>query len=255
MSKAGAIYPSLEGRTAFVSGGGSGIGASIVENFARQKAKVAFVDLDETVSVALRSRLSAAGADVHFTQCDVRDTAALQAAIAVARGAFGPVTLLVNNAARDDRHVAEEVTPDYWDERMAVNLKHHFFAAQAVLGDMKAAGGGAIVNLGSSSWMTGEGGMAVYTAAKSGVIGLTRSLARDFGKFNIRVNAIAPGWILTERQRQLWLTPEKHARLMEQQCLKRDLNGDDIARMVMFLCSDDASAITSQHYVVDGGRL
>jgi D-xylose 1-dehydrogenase len=255
MTKAGAIYPSLEGRTAFVSGGGSGIGAAIVENFARQKAKVAFVDVDENASVALKTRLGIAGATIHFERCDVRDMPALQKAIANARAALGPITLLVNNAARDDRHVTEEVTPDYWDERMAVNLKHHFFAAQAVLSDMKAAAGGSIVNLGSSSWMTGEGGMAVYTAAKSGVIGLTRSLARDFGRFNIRVNAIAPGWILTERQRQLWLTPEKHARLMEQQCLKRDLDGNDIARMVMFLCSDDASAITSQHYVVDGGRL
>jgi len=198
---------------------------------------------------------AAAGGSIHFERCDVRDIGALQTAIGNARAALGPITLLVNNAARDDRHVTEEVTPDYWDERMAVNLKHHFFAAQAVLSDMKAAGGGSIVNLGSSSWMTGEGGMAVYTAAKSGVIGLTRSLARDFGRFDIRVNAIAPGWILTERQRRLWLTPEKHARLMDQQCLKRDLDGDDIARIVMFLCSDDAGAITSQHYVVDGGRL
>jgi D-xylose 1-dehydrogenase len=255
MSKSGAVYPSIEGRTAFVSGGATGIGAAIVENFARQMAKVAFVDLDEKASAALKSRLTAAGASIHYERCDVRDTAALQYAIGHARAALGPITLLVNNAARDDRHVTEEVTPDYWDERMAVNLKHHFFAAQAVLADMKAAGGGSIVNLGSSSWMTGEGGMAVYTAAKSGVIGLTRSLARDFGSFNIRVNAIAPGWILTERQRQLWLTPEKHARLMEQQCLKRDLDGSDIARMVMFLCSDDAGAVTSQHYVVDGGRL
>lgn len=255
MTIQGAIYPSIAGQTAFVSGGGSGIGASIIENFARQKARVAFVDLDETASAALRSRLSAAGATIHFERCDVRDIPALQTAISNARSALGPITLLVNNAARDDRHVTEDVTSDYWDERMAVNLKHHFFAAQAVLGDMKAAGGGSIVNLGSSSWMTGEGGMAVYTAAKSGVIGLTRSLARDFGRFNVRVNAIAPGWILTERQRQLWLTPEKHARLMEQQCLKRDLDGNDVARMVMFLASDEASAITSQHYVVDGGRV
>jgi NAD(P)-dependent dehydrogenase (short-subunit alcohol dehydrogenase family) len=136
-----------------------------------------------------------------------------------------------------------------------VNLKHQFFASQAVLADMKAAGQGAIVNFGSCSWMAGQGGMAVYTAAKSAVLGLTRSLARDYGRYNIRVNAIAPGWILTERQRTLWLTPEGHARLMENQCLKRDLVGEDIARVVLFLASDEAGAITSQHYVVDGGRL
>ncbi len=255
MSKASAVYPTIAGQTAFVSGGGSGIGASIVEHFARQQAKVAFVDVDEAASRALQARLAAAGASIHFERCDVRDSTALQTSIANARALLGPITLLVNNAARDDRHTTEEVTPAYWDERMAVNLKHHFFAAQAVLPDMKTAGGGSIVNFGSSSWMTGEGGMAVYTAAKSGVLGLTRSLARDYGRFNIRVNAIAPGWILTERQRELWLTPEKHARLMEQQCLKRDLDGNDIARMVMFLASEDAAAITGQHYVVDGGRL
>ena len=255
MANAGAVYPSLAGRTAFVSGGGSGIGAAIVEHFACQQAKVAFVDVDKAASLALRARLTATGATVHFERCDVRDSAALQTSIANARAVLGPITLLVNNAARDDRHATEDVTPDYWDERIAVNLKHHFFAAQAVLSDMKTVGGGSIINLGSSSWMTGEGGMAVYTAAKSGVLGLTRSLARDYGRFNIRVNAIAPGWILTERQRELWLTPEKHARLMEQQCLKRDLDGDDIARMVMFLASDDAGAITGQHYVVDGGRV
>jgi NAD(P)-dependent dehydrogenase (short-subunit alcohol dehydrogenase family) len=163
--------------------------------------------------------------------------------------------VLINNAARDDRHPSEEVTPEYWDERLAVNLKHQFFAAQAVLPDMKAANWGSIINFGSSSWMTGQGGMVAYTAAKSAVLGLTRSLARDFGVYNIRVNAIAPGWILTERQRSLWLTPESKARLMEAQCLKRELNGEDIARVVLFLASDEAGAITSQHYVVDAGRL
>ena len=180
---------------------------------------------------------------------------ALRRAVENVRRTLGPITILVNNAARDDRHATEEVTPEYWDERMAVNLKHQFFAAQAVLPDMKAAGQGAIVNFGSVSWMVGQGGMVAYTAAKSAVLGLTRSLARDYGRYNIRVNAIAPGWILTERQRKLWLTPESHARLMEGQCLKRELNGDDIARVVLFLASDEAGAITSQHYVVDGGRV
>ena len=170
--------------------------------------------------------------------------------------ALGPITILVNNAARDDRHASEEVTPEYWDERMAVNLKHQFFAAQAVLPDMKAAGQGVPSSISAPcrGW-SGQGGMVAYTAAKSAVLGLTRSLARDYGLYNIRVNAIAPGWILTERQRKLWLTPESKARLMEAQCLKRELNGDDIARVVLFLASDEAGAITSQHYVVDAGRL
>jgi len=255
MTTVGAVYPSLVGRVVFVTGGGSGIGAAIVEAFARQKAQVAFVDIDEAASAAVVARLSATGASSHFERCDVRDTAALQRAIAQARAALGPITILINNAARDDRHASEEVTPDYWDERMAVNLKHQFFAAQAVLPDMKAARSGAIINFGSSSWMVGQGGMVAYTAAKSAVLGLTRSLARDYGPYNIRVNAIAPGWILTERQRRLWLTPEAKARLLEAQCLKRELDGWDIAKVAVFLASDEAAAITGQHYVVDGGRL
>jgi D-xylose 1-dehydrogenase len=255
MAAGTAVYPSLADRVVLVTGGGSGIGASIVKGFARQQAKVGFVDIDATASAQVLSAVAGTGAECHFEPCDVRDTAALRGAIENVRRALGSITILVNNAARDDRHVTEEVTPEYWDERMAVNLKHQFFAAQAVLPDMKAAGHGSIVNFGSVSWMAGQGGMVAYTAAKSAVLGLTRSLARDFGRYNIRVNAIAQGWVLTERQRKLWLTPEKHARLMEAQCLKRDLTGDDIARVVLFLASDEAGAITSQHYVVDGGRL
>jgi D-xylose 1-dehydrogenase len=250
-----ATYPSLAGRVVFVTGGGSGIGAAIVEAFARQKAKVAFVDIDEKASALVQTNVSAAGADGTFERCDVRDTQALRRAIENARRALGPITILVNNAARDDRHVTEEVTPEYWDERFAVNLKHQFFAAQAVLPDMKAAKRGAIINFGSASWMVGQGGMVAYTACKSAVLGLTRSLARDFGPYNIRVNAIAPGWVLTERQRQLWLTPETYAEVMKAQCLKRELAGEDIARVVLFLASDEAGAITGQHYVVDAGRL
>jgi NAD(P)-dependent dehydrogenase (short-subunit alcohol dehydrogenase family) len=255
MAVATAIYPSLAGKVAFVTGGGSGIGASIVEAFARQKANVGFLDIDESASAQVEERLAGLGVRSHFELCDVRDIAALRRAIDKTRAALGPITLLVNNAARDDRHVTEEVTPEYWDERMAVNLRHHFFASQAVLPDMKAAGGGSIINFGSASWMMGRGGMVAYTAAKSAVLGLTRSLARDYGEYNIRVNAIAPGWILTERQRKLWLGPDGLQRLMEGQCLKRELSGDDIARVVMFLSSDDAGAITSQHYVVDAGRV
>jgi NAD(P)-dependent dehydrogenase (short-subunit alcohol dehydrogenase family) len=255
MSGAEAVYPSLAGRVVFVTGGGSGIGATIVAAFARQRAKVAFVDIDERASAVVSRTVAEAGAEGRFEVCDVRDVAALRRAVDNARTALGPITILINNAARDDRHVSEEVTPEYWDERFAVNLRHQFFAAQAVLSDMKQAGGGAIINFGSSSWMVGQGGMVAYTACKSAVLGLTRSLARDFGPYNIRVNAIAPGWVLTERQRALWLTPEKHAQLLEAQCLKRDLTGEDIARAVLFLSSDEAGALTGQHLVVDGGRL
>jgi len=166
---------------------------------------------------------------------------------------LGAFAVLVNNAAHDERHRTEDVTPEYWDQRIAVNLKHQFFAAQAVLPDMKEARGGSIVNFGSTSWMAGQGGMAAYTAAKSAVLGLTRSLARDYGPHGIRVNAIAPGWIMTERQVALWLTPEGEAELMRRQCLKRKLVPDEVARFTVFLASEEASACTAQHYVVDGG--
>ncbi|GAB4167067.1 MAG: SDR family oxidoreductase [Thalassobaculales bacterium] len=248
-----AIYPDLAGQVVLVTGGGSGIGAAIVRGFARQGAKVAFLDLAEAPSRALVAEIAGQGGSAWFEPCDLRDIAALRQAVSRVSGALGPVTVLVNNAARDDRHATEEVTPEYWDERMAVNLRHQFFAAQAVLPGMKAAGGGAIVNLGSTSWMIGQGGFAAYTAAKSAVLGLTRSLARDYGPFNIRVNAVAPGWIMTERQVALWLTPAGEAELLARQCLKRKLVPDDIARMVVFLASAEAAGCTAQHYVVDGG--
>ena len=248
-----ATYPSLKGKTVVVTGGGSGIGAQLTRRFAGQGCKTAFIDIDRPASEALAAELKAAGHSAHFEECDLRDIEALRAAIGNCRKLFGPVTVLVNNAAHDERHATEEVTPEYWDDRMAVNLKHQFFASQAVLPDMKAAGGGSIINFGSVSWMLGMGGYAAYTAAKSAVLGLTRSLARDYGPFNIRVNAIAPGWILTERQIKLWLTPEGEADLMKGQCLKRRLYPDDVARVVLFLSSDEASAITNQQYVVDAG--
>ena len=249
-----ATYPSLAGRSVFITGGGSGIGAAIVEAFAAQHAKVAFCDIDERCSGELVEGLAARGcARPFFTRCDVRDIDQLRAAITAAAEANGPITVLVNNAARDDRHAFETVTPDYWDERMAVNLKHQFFAAQAVYPMMRAAGGGSIVNFGSTSWMIGQGGMPAYTTAKSAVAGLTRALARDFGPANIRVNCIAPGWIMTERQKTLWLTPESEAELLKRQCLKRQLQPVEMARIVLFLASDDSSAMTNQTYVADGG--
>ncbi|MBX3500551.1 MAG: SDR family oxidoreductase [Alphaproteobacteria bacterium] len=251
----GAIYPDLEGRTVLVTGGGSGIGAAIVRAFARQKSKVGFIDIADAPARALADELSGGDAAVRYVRADVTDTDALRGAIADIRAAFGPITVLVNNAAHDDRHATETVTPEYFDQRIAVNLKHQFFAAQAVLPDMKAAGGGAIVNYSSISWMTGQGGMAIYTAAKSAVIGLTRSLARDYGKDNIRANAISPGWVRTERQEKLWITPEAGSRQMDLQCLKRWLVPDDLAKFTVFLASEEAAACTSQLYVVDGGRV
>ena len=249
----GAIYPDLDGKTVLITGGGSGIGASIVEHFVRQKAKVGFIDINEAAAADVVAAQSAAGGIVTSEICDLRDVDATRAAIGRIRDRLGPIGILINNAAHDERHRTEDVTSAYWDDRIAVNLKHQFFCSQAVLPDMKAAKAGAIINFGSTSWMVGQGGMAAYTAAKSAVLGLTRSLARDFGPYNIRVNAIAPGWIMTKRQVDLWLTPEGEKELMERQCLKRKLYPEDIARFTVFLASDEASACTNQHYVVDGG--
>ncbi|MGF1593888.1 MAG: SDR family NAD(P)-dependent oxidoreductase [Kiloniellaceae bacterium] len=249
-----AIYPSLKDRVVFVTGGGSGIGAAIVEHFCQQGAKVGFVDIDEAASATLVEAMAAAGyAKPHFVNCDLTDIAALRAAVGEVRKALGPITVLVNNAANDQRHPIDEVTPEYWDDRIAVNLKHQFFAAQAVYPDMEAAGGGAIVNLGSVSWMIGQGGMPCYTTAKSAIAGLTRSLARDLGPKNIRVNCVVPGWIMTQRQIDLWLTPESEAELMQRQCLKRKLVPADIARAVLFFAADDSGGCTNQSYIVDGG--
>ena len=245
-----ATYPSLKDKSVFVTGGGSGIGAAIVEAFAQQGSKVAFCDLAEEPSMALAQRLSGA---VRFEKADVRDIAQLRAAIAASAEANGPITVLINNAARDDRHAFDTVTPEYWDERFAVNLRHQFFAAQAVQPMMQAAGGGSIVNFGSVSWMIGQGGMAGYTTAKSAVAGLTRSLARDFGPDNIRVNCIAPGWIMTERQKTMWLDEAGIAELMQRQCLKRQLQPVEMARIALFLGAEDSSAMTNQTYVADGG--
>jgi D-xylose 1-dehydrogenase len=248
-----ATYSDLAGKTVLVTGGGSGIGEAIVRRFAEQKSKVAFIDTAREPSEALAAELAGRGFDVRFEHADLTDIAALRAAVARIREALGPIRVLVNNAAHDERHPTPEVTPEYWDERIAVNLKHQFFAAQAVLPDMQAAKDGVIINFGSVSWMVGQGGMAAYTAAKSAVLGLTRSLARDYGPDNIRVNAIAPGWIMTRRQLDKWLTPEGERELMQRQCLKRKLVPDEIAKFTLFMASDEASACTNQQFVVDGG--
>jgi len=251
-----ASYPSLKDRAVFVSGGGSGIGASIVEHFAAQGAKVGFVDIDEVASKALGARISAAGHPAPmFAKCDVRDIPAYQAAIIGMAARLAPFTVLINNAARDDRHSLEEVTPAYWDERIAVNLRHQFFAVQTVAPGMKKAGGGSIVNFSSVSYHTMTADLAVYQAAKAAVIGMTRGLARDLGPDKIRLNAITPGWIMTQRQIDLWLTPEAEAGLMQAQCLKEKLYPPDIARMALWLAADDSALVTAQNFVVDGGRM
>lgn len=253
MAGAVATYPSLRDRTVLVTGGGSGIGAAITRRFAEQGARVGFLDIAAEPSQALAAELTEAGHAVQFVHCDLRDIDALKRGIAAVRDAFGPIAVLINNAAHDERHATPDVSPEMFDERIAVNLRHQFFAAQAVLPDMQAAGGGSIINFGSVSWMAGQGGMAVYSMSKSAVLGLTRSLARDYGALNIRVNAIAPGAILTQRQKDKWLTPDYEAELMSKQALKRHLLPDEIARFTLFLASDEASACTGQQYVVDGG--
>lgn len=246
----GAVYPDLKGRTVVVTGGASGIGEAMVERFLGQGCRVGILDLDAEAGRALAGRL---GEAVVFEPVDLRDIGALQAAIGRLRAALGPVTVLVNNAARDDRHRIEDLTPEYWRERFATNLDHQVFATQAVLPDMEAAGGGSVINLGSVSWLVSDDPFVAYKTAKSAVAGLTRALARELGGRGIRVNAIVPGWIMTKRQVDLWLTPEGEAELMRRQCLKRKLVPDDIARTALFLASEEAEAITAQSYIVDGG--
>jgi NAD(P)-dependent dehydrogenase (short-subunit alcohol dehydrogenase family) len=245
-----AAYPSLRDRVVFISGGGSGIGASIVEHFVEQGSKVAFVDLDEAASTALVKRL---GNKPLFLKCDVRDVKAYQVAIGETAVRLGAITALVNNAARDDRHKLDEVTPEFWDERIAVNLRHQYFAIQAVAPGMRKAGGGAIVNLSSVSFVAMTPNLSVYQAAKAAVIGMTRGLARDLGGDGIRLNSVMPGWIMTDRQIALWLTPEGEANLMAAQCLKEKLYPPDIARMVLWLSADDSRMVTAQNFMVDGG--
>jgi NAD(P)-dependent dehydrogenase (short-subunit alcohol dehydrogenase family) len=248
-----AIYSDLKDKVVLVTGGGSGIGEAIVRQFALQQARVAFIDTAVEPSRTLLKELTASGARLLFENLDLTDVAALKKGIARIKQHFGQIEILINNAANDERHTTETVTEQLWDNRMAVNLKHQFFCAQAVLPDMKTAGKGVIVNLGSITWMAGQGGMAAYSAAKSAVLGLTRSLARDYGPFGIRVNAVAPGWIMTRRQLERWVTPQAEAEIMARQCLKRKLEPAEVAKFIVFLSSDEASACTSQHYVVDGG--
>ena len=249
-----ANYPSLEGRNVFITGGGSGIGESLVEHFCRQGARVCFVDIAEEASRALVGRLRTAGLPTpHYSHCDLRDIDALREAIAEASKRHGPVRVLVNNAGNDDRHTTESVTVEYWDGRMQVNLRHQFFAAQAVRAQMRDAGGGSIINFGSITWLVGDADCPAYVTAKAAIGGLTRALARELGPEKIRVNCVLPGWVMTARQVKLWLNDAGERQIADRQCLKNKLYPADIARMVLFLAADDSRMCTSQNYIVDGG--
>lgn len=248
-----ARYPSLDGVTVLVTGGATGIGAAMVKRFAEQGSRVGFLDVQVEPGKALEKQLTDAGRVARFAEADLTDIDQLRDAIANVAAELGPIRILVNNAANDARHELAEVTPEYWDDRMATNLRHQFFAAQAVAPMMAGAGGGAIVNMGSITWMLGQDDLPVYTTAKAAITGLTRALARKLGPENIRVNAVLPGAIMTERQQQLWKTPEYEAEILAGQCLDRLLEPDDVARLVLFLASDDAGGCTGQDYLVDGG--
>jgi len=248
-----AIYPCLKGQCVVVTGGGSGIGAAIVEGFARQGARVFFLDVAEADSRALEGNLAMLESPPRFLRCDLTDIDAMKAALAQVEAAAGPVRVLVNNAANDDRHSLGDVTPAYWDERLNVNLRHLFFAAQAVVPGMRQAGGGAIINFGSVSWHLALPDLAIYQTAKAGIEGLTRALARDLGPDNIRVTCVVPGGVRTPRQMKLWHTPEEEARMLAQQCLKQRVEPADVAAMVLFLASDGARLCTGHSYFVDGG--
>ena len=250
-----ANYPSLRGRVAVVTGGASGIGESIVTHLAAQGAKVGFIDFDRKALTKLDAAVRAKGQMSHGIFADLRDIDGLKAAIAAIRKTLGPVSILVNNAARDDRHTIDAVTPEYWDERMNTNLRHQFFAAQAVKDDMISQRWGSIINMSSISFKLAQGGMPVYLTAKSATIGLTRALARDLGPHGIRVNTIVPGWILTQRQIDLWLTKEAEADLMKAQCLPEKLYPPDIARMVLWLAAEDSRLVTAQEFTVNGGWI
>ncbi len=250
-----ARYPSLNQAVVFVTGGASGIGAEIVRAFAEQGSQVGFLDFDTERGAALAETLTGAGATLRFEACDLRDIAALKRGVAALQDALGPATVLVNNAARDDRHAWEEVTPEYYDERIAANLRHMFFAIQAVAPGMIAAGKGSIINFGSNSWWEAAGGMPVYTSAKAAVHGMTRAFARDLGPHRIRVNTVVPGWVMTERQKELWATPEALERHRQKQCLPDLIEPVYLARMVLFLASDDAAMCTANNYMVEAGSI
>jgi D-xylose 1-dehydrogenase len=248
-----AIYPTLANRTVLVSGGATGIGAALVEHFVRQGARVAFVDIQRTAGHALAKRLGEAGPEPLFIQADLTELERIPEVVSAVARKMGPVEVLINNAAHDERHAIEDVTPAYWRERLAVNLDHQFFMAKAAAPEMAKAGSGVILNMGSCSWRLGLAGMSAYVTAKAAIEGLTRGLARELGSKGIRVNCIVPGFIKTERQIAKWLTPELEQTVLNGQCLKVLIEPNEVAQMAAFLASDDARMCTNSTYAVDGG--
>ncbi len=251
-----ARFADLEGASVLITGGGTGIGARLTEGFARQGARVAFIDIAEAPSRLLCEALAREAAHAPlFLKADLRDIEALRGAVQAAAQAHGPITVLVNNAANDIRHDAETVTPGEWDDNLSINLRPHFFTAQAVVPGMQNAGRGAIVNFTSTAYMLNMGDMPAYTAAKAGIIGLTKGLAGRYGKDGIRVNAIAPGWVITERRRQLWVSGDKLEAHIARQAIPREMGPDDMVGPCLFLASDASAMLTAQTLIVDGGLL
>ena len=248
------IYPSLAGRLVFISGGSSGIGADLVRSFAAQGSTVAFCGTKPNGGDELIEAVKAAGKpEPIYAACDVRDAVAYQALLRRVIERAGPIRVLVNNAGRDDRHAMEDVTPAFWDDRLALNLKHYFFAIQAVAPGMAAAGGGSVINMGSVSWMRGRPNLAGYTTAKAGILGLTRTLARELGARGIRVNAVVPGAIVTDRQTALHRDPAADQAFLDAQCLKIRLDAGHVSRVTLFMAADDSDGMTGQHVLVDAG--
>lgn len=249
-----ASYPSLRDRAVLITGGATGIGESIVTHFARQGSRVAFFDVQDEPAHALVHSLTAQGCPApEYLHCDLTDVAAIKNSVETVLAKWGTADVLVNNAANDQRHAIGEVTEEYWDQSIAVNLRPHFFMIQSVLPAMRKAGRGSIVNMSSISWMIPTTGATLYVAAKAAIVGLTRTVAHEAGPDGIRVNAVLPGAIVTERQKRLWYTPEYKAEILSSQALKRDILPEDVARLVLFLAADDSSAITNQSYIIDGG--
>ena len=248
-----ALYPSLKDRVVLITGGASGIGESIVAHFARQGSRVAFLDIQDEPARRLAASLAAEGCpEPFYIHCDLTDLNALKSSIDQV-ASICTIDVLVNNGANDQRHTIEEVTPEFWDHSIATNLRPQFFAIQAVLPSMRAAGRGSIINMSSIAWIIPNTNMAVYVAAKAAIVGLTRTFAHEFGPHNIRVNAVLPGAIATERQKRLWYTPEYLAEIYKRQALKRQIEPEEVARLVLFLAADDSSSITNQSYVIDAG--
>ena len=249
-----ATYPSLKGRRVLITGGATGIGEAFVTRFAEQGAQVAFFDIQDDAARQLSEQIEAAGHPKPiYLHCDMTDTESVRRSVATAIESMRGLDVLINNAANDQRHTVEEVTPEFWDSMMAVKLRHQFFVTQAALPALKQSGAGSVIHMSSISWIIPSTGVPVYVAAKAAIVGLSRTLAHEVGQDNVRVNAILPGAIITEKQRRLWLTPEYSAEILANQALKRHLNADEVARLALFLAADDSSAITGQSHIIDGG--